>query len=758
MKDRRKERIVKKFRMPELLAPVGGWQQLRAAVQNGADAVYMGGPLFNARMKAENFTHDDMREAILYAHDRDVKVYVTINTLIKDSELSRAFSYVNFLYGAGADAVILQDVGLAGLVRRYLPEMVMHMSTQGTIYNEGGALWAARRGFSRIVPARELTLEEIDRVTKVCHEAEEPCEVEVFVHGAMCMCYSGQCHMSRVLGGTDGRSGNRGMCAQPCRLPYTDDSGKTGYLLSPKDMCTIGMLPQICRAGVDSLKIEGRLKSPQYVAVVTSVYRKYLDMYGKTGNVEVSDEDMGKLMSIFNRGGSCEGYLGGNPGADLLSGDSPKNRGIYIGKVIASRKGSTLVDVMQETARGGKGRGARLSMGDGVEIRGRHTTGNVITYIKETGGGRLRIGDIKERVEPGDAVYRVTERGLLDEAERSYGDDFRVKVPVTVRFYAKKGEHPVLEMSDGDICVTEVSDVVAEKALKRPLDGERIGSQLTKLGNTVFRADEAEVYVDDDMNMPISAINDMRRKAVDKLLAERRADVANRTPLTDAQVAAIVEEEKLGDESPMRQNAGSTRGLYVFSRETVEDMKSLERLMAKIASPVPVLYIPLKLFMEEDRGGKLTEALKGKGDVVPYISGVSRGKEDEYIEEAFDDIVRAVRDTGIMVGNPGWIERFTSAGVKVYGDHGLNVYNSQSLKAFMEEGVDVRAYSYEASGYHNGTIPIMITEHPVASKTLTDRKGVAYDVMRWHSGDKYLILGRERLKKGGDSAFMTYVK
>ena len=174
--------------IPELLAPVGGRQQLEAAVQNGADAVYMGGPLFNARIKAENFTYDDMRDAIKYAHERNVKVYITLNTLIKDSELEKAFSYISFLYGAGADAVILQDMGLARLIRKYLPDMTMHLSTQGTIYNGQAAGFVRKLGFSRVVPARELTLQEIKNLTSEFHRGETPCEVEVFVHGALCIC------------------------------------------------------------------------------------------------------------------------------------------------------------------------------------------------------------------------------------------------------------------------------------------------------------------------------------------------------------------------------------------------------------------------------------------------------------------------------------------------------------------------------------------------------------------------------------------
>ena len=358
-------------KIPELLSPAGGIQQLEAAVQNGADAVYMGGPFFNARIKAENFTDDDMLRAIDYAHERNVKIYVTLNTLIRDDELYRAFSYVDFLYSAGADALIVQDIGLSRLVRRYFPDFPLHLSTQGTLYNRQGVETAKELGFSRVVPARELSLEEIREVSDECHSGKTSCEVEVFVHGALCMCYSGQCQMSRMLGGANGRSGNRGLCAQPCRLPYENDRGEKGYFLSPKDICYIGSIGELCEAGVDSFKIEGRLKSPQYVAVVTSIYRKYMDMYAQTGRADVSDEDMNKLLQIFNRGGFTQKYLRGNPKENILSGESPKNRGVFIGTVTAGqenemRKGGSsalsrkLIDVKLE---------GKLSMADGGASR-----------------------------------------------------------------------------------------------------------------------------------------------------------------------------------------------------------------------------------------------------------------------------------------------------------------------------------------------------------------------------------------------------
>lgn len=739
------------IRIPELLAPVGGWPQLRAAVQNGADAVYMGGPLFNARIKAENFTHEDMKEAICYAHDRNVRVYVTINTLIKDSELEKAFSYVNFLYGAGADAVILQDMGLARLVRKYLPKMDMHLSTQGTVYNKWAVESAKHLGFCRIVPARELSLDEIEDFSAECHGGDNYCEVEVFVHGALCMCYSGQCHMSRVIGGVNGRSGNRGLCAQPCRLAYEDEAGKDRFLLSPKDICTVDMIPELCRAGVDSFKIEGRLKSPQYVAIVTSVYRKYLDMYRAVGKVEVSSEDRQKLLQIFNRGGFSSGYLRGNPGEKLLSGRSPKNQGIYVGAVRSFRKGSTLIDVKLEKP---------LSIGDGVEVRSGKVTGNVISYLKPLGNGEARIGDIKGKVRVGDKVYKVTDKKLLTAAERSYESDFKRKLPVAMDFTARKGRSPRLsikELTEVGVSAEIDTETIAQQAINRPLAEERVKTQLAKLGDTVFEAERITVDMDHDISLPVSLINGMRREASEALLAKKREAFTKRRPLPDDELRRISSLERLGDETFLKEHGAGKRGIYIYSRSAAEDFRA-EGSAAQMRPDS--LCIPLELYMERELRERLageTEKLGAK--LIPYILNISKGNTDHYIEENFSDIIEAVKDTGIMTGNLGWIERFIAADVKVYGDHGLNVYNGQSLKAFLEMGVDIRAYSHEAENFHCGSIPLMITEHPVTADRFIDRKGAGYSVMKWYSGDKYLIFSDEEKEPGtGDELMMSYVR
>lgn len=301
---------------PELLSPAGGFAQLKAAVQSGADAVYLGVSDFSARAGADNFSYDLLREAVKYAHIYNVKVHCALNTLIKENELSKAVEVAKKVYQCGVDAIIIQDIGLAAHLRKMLPDIELHASTQMTVSSLEGVKYLESKGFSRVVLARELSDDEIEYIVK-----NSKAEIEVFVHGAICMCYSGQCLMSSVLGG---RSGNRGRCAQPCRLPYAllenQKQCDEGYILSPKDMALVKHLDKLKKIGVASLKIEGRLKSAEYVSAVTGIYRKYLDFPSA-----VSQTDMQELKNAFSRSGFTDGYFTGALGRKMMSHSNPSN-------------------------------------------------------------------------------------------------------------------------------------------------------------------------------------------------------------------------------------------------------------------------------------------------------------------------------------------------------------------------------------------------------------------------------------------------
>ena len=732
---------------PELLAPVGGKQHLIAAVNNGADAVYMGGMAFNARIFADNFSDEELPDAIDYAHAHGVKVYMTINTLIADRELARAFDYCNYIYGLGVDGVIVQDMGLARLLHKYLPDLPLHLSTQGTLYNKGGALAASRMGFSRVVPARELSLEEITDLSGYCASLDPPVDVEVFIHGSLCMCYSGQCQMSRVLGGGSGRTGNRGTCAQPCRHAYRGGSGEAYYALSPKDLCLIERIPELVMSGAASFKIEGRMKTPEYVAIVTRTYRKYIDLFDEllrdhgpekaAEMYSVDEDDMRDLKQIFNRGDFTEGYLNGVPGESLLSGASPKNQGLLLGRVIAVidsenkvsekderaaargalRRGRELVCI--ELAKSAKRQGMVLDSGDGIEFISEEEdylinspAGGVVTYIKDIGDGCLLAGDFARGAFTGDAVYKVTDKKLMEAAL----DTPERKIPVTMLFTAREGQYPTLVMTDvrAGSSVEITADHVIRRAEKVPTDAERIMASLDRLGETTFTPGLTgiDIQIDDDIMVPLSIVNKMRREAADELMKRRKKQVVNnrRPALTREEADAVREKESLGEAVPDRDE---------WQR----------KVNASGIRPVAI-----ESFMADETAGK--DHAPG---AVPYIMNVSKGKLDKYIEEHFSEITEACRDSGILIGNIGWIERFAEAGVKVYGDYGLNVYNEQARLAYEELGAELYMQSHETDVSDERGIPLMITEHPVAEEKLIDRKGGTHRVVRAPSGDKTLI-------------------
>lgn len=298
----------------ELLAPAGNYDALLGAVNAGADAVYLGGEQYGARAYADNFSRDEIISGIRLAHIYHKKIYLTINTLVKERELEGLYDFFLPFYEAGLDGVIIQDLGVLAYVRRYFPGLELHASTQMTLTGSEGVSFLKEYGVSRVVPARELSLEEIKNLK------ETGAEVEIFIHGAMCYCYSGQCLFSSILGG---RSGNRGRCAQPCRLPYEINGGKECFPLSMRDMCTIDLLPELIESGVDSFKIEGRMKKPSYVAGVTAIYRKYIDQYYEKGSIHVSAQDRQLLSSLYIRSKIGDGYFHRHNGREMLTLESP---------------------------------------------------------------------------------------------------------------------------------------------------------------------------------------------------------------------------------------------------------------------------------------------------------------------------------------------------------------------------------------------------------------------------------------------------
>ncbi|MBQ7454336.1 MAG: U32 family peptidase [Selenomonadaceae bacterium] len=491
--------------MVELLAPAGNFEALKAAVEAGADAVYLAGEKVGARAYAENFAGEELARAVEYAHLRGVAVHVTVNTIIADEELDEFADYIKFLRRANVDALLVQDFGAASIVKQVAPEIPLHASTQMTIHNSEGVRALAEMGFDRVVLSRELTLTEIE---KICRSS--PIETEIFIHGALCVCWSGQCLMSSLIGG---RSGNRGRCAQPCRLPYelVDDSGKNflnagKYLLSPKDLNTLDLLSKLVAAGVTSLKIEGRMKRPEYVATVVKVYRDALDK-----NFSVTDEQRRRLAQIFNRDFTTA-YLEKNPGRNLISDTKPNNRGVLIGRVAEVGRDKIVLKLSGE-----------LHAGDQIEIWVK--VGGRVTFTVEDfelRGDLCTIKTSSKGVRVHDRAFKIFDAELTAEARKFFTGAPVRKIFVAADVRARLGEPLTLTLTDADKnSATVQTNFIATRAVNRPLTLDTLQKQIGRLGNSIFALEKISVDIDAELMIPVSELNDARRRAVEQLERQR---------------------------------------------------------------------------------------------------------------------------------------------------------------------------------------------------------------------------------------------
>lgn len=490
-------------KIPELLAPAGSFDALKAAVESGANAVYLAGENFGARAYAENFSRENLIRAVRFAHIREVAVHVTVNTIMSDDELEKFADYIKFLRRAKVDAFLVQDFGAAKIAKDLAPEISLHASTQMTIHNSEGVAALAELGFSRVVLSREMTLPELESITK-----NSPIETEIFIHGALCICRSGQCLMSSMIGA---RSGNRGRCAQPCRLPYelVDADGKNflpnagKYLLSPRDLNTVELLPRFVELGIDSLKIEGRMKRPEYVAAVVGVYRRALDNFAQGKNFFVPDEDRRKLAQIFNRDFTTA-YLEKNPGKDLIGDKRPNNRGILIGRVAKVERGKIFLKLTE-----------KIHAGDQIEIwvktggRVTFTVGNFETRENLCVVEVANVGGVKIH----DRAFKILDAELMAETRKFFTGEAPIKkFPVDCHVVAKIGEPLTLTMTDADgNFSTAQTNFVAEPARNRPLNFETLQKQIGRLGNSIFRLQNLTADIEENLMVPVSELNEVRR-------------------------------------------------------------------------------------------------------------------------------------------------------------------------------------------------------------------------------------------------------
>lgn len=643
----------------ELLAPVGSFEALKAAVQNGANAVYLGGKDFGARASANNFDRDELKEAVKYAHIRGVQVFVTTNTLRKENEIEDFLEYAKFLYDIDVDAIILQDIGMARLIKRELPDFELHASTQMVAHSLEDVKYLESVGFDRVVLAREVTVEEIKYICDNCKA-----DIEVFVHGALCVCYSGQCLMSSMIGN---RSGNRGRCAQPCRQRYELIDVYTGevvnsngdYLLSPRDLNAIEEIDKVIDAGVHSLKIEGRMKRPEYVATVIDGYRKTIDEYLATNKLNVSDETINDLYTIFNRK-FTKGLLLGDVGKDMMNSQLPNNQGLYVGTVVDYNKKAKRLKIKLANT---------LKKGDGINLGG-GTIGRIIKNgnIETIGykGETIELDFVGE-ARKGQIVFKTSDSELMDRVQATFTQDKEfVKNIIDAKITIKLGQKPILTLKDRHSNEATIEgDKIVEEAMKVALSKEKVETQLRKLGNTPYELDLLEIELDDNVSLPVSLLNQMRRDCIE-LLDKERVSIKNRKY-----------KNKIVKYKPVLYNRNKQQEISV-------KVKNLEQLESALECGVDRIYYEDTNTI--DKGMSL--AMKYNKKVIYSAPRIIRNKEYNHLAKANNAGVESVQ-----VGNYGSIDYFKDKKLNI--DYYLNAFNSETINYYKEIGADTLCISQE---------------------------------------------------------------
>lgn len=678
----------------ELLAPVGHREGLLAAVTNGADAIYVGGAAFGARKEAA-FSNEELIEVIQFSHLHGVKVYVTVNTTIFDAELEALKEYIHFLYLNDADAIIVQDIGVAHLVKQLYPDFELHFSTQMTLHNTKGVEFAKNFGADRVVVARENTLEEI----KAMKQAVD-LDLEVFVHGALCVCYSGQCLMSSMIGA---RSGNRGACAQTCRLPYelvdlasgeTLDSNVGDFLLSPRDLKTIDHVGELIEAGVTSFKIEGRLKKPEYVATVVKAYREAIDQYVENRRIKLSKQTHADMDQIFSRG-FTKGFLFGEKGLNWMSADRPNHKGIQIGEV-HHIKGRRITIKLKSP----------LEVGDGLRFVGLKDQGLQVQKmfvkgqdVKLANPGFVDL-EVPFSVSKGTLVYKTTSVSLAKRVEVT--EKTVPKIDIYGEVSAKLNEPlRIMVWDDNSNMVTVETEERFEIATNTPLTKDRLKQQLQKTGSTPFNFSYLSLNMDDNITMPISVINKIRREVLEQLETKRSQRFEQRQKSD-----VIIELPNVSKQSMTPQLSVSVRNLKQL--KIILERQDIETIYYKDIKTLPKAFELAAEFNKE---------------IIPQLPRIIN---DEEITKAAEVLKQVVPKT-VMVGEYGMLEALKDSGYNLITDFAFNNNNAQSVEALKQLGISQTTLGYEMNQKQIRTlmkkaslpveaivftrIPMMITKH-----------------------------------------------
>lgn len=655
--------------MIELLSPVGDLDCLKAAVQNGADCVYFGASNFSARAFASNF--DDLELAINYAKIRGVKTNLTLNTLIKNDEFEDAYNLAKKAYELGIDAIIVQDLGLATRLIKDFPDLPIHASTQMSIHNLQGTLKLQNLGFKRVVLARELCANEIEYI---CQNSNV--EIECFIHGALCISYSGQCLFSSLVGG---RSGNRGKCAQPCRLPYElvkngNETIDKGFLLNTKDLCGLDYIPFLINAGVTSFKIEGRMKTPEYVATVTRIYRKYIDL-ALSGNPYVIDEkDKKDLLQVFNRGLSSNGHLDKEPNKNLIYPIKPNNMGLPLGIIqkYNKTKGHITLKLQEE-----------LYVGDCISTQKENGSYNVSELMVKNKnikigniGNLVTIGRMKGNISVGDKVYKISSKVLKDNALNSFKTENR-KIPLNIKLFIQNNKNISAVVNScykydlyKNLNFEYTSNIIPNTSINKPLDKDTIIKQFSKTNNSIYEFKKIEIILDDNLFLPISSLNDLRRTILENI-EKQTLDKIKRTSNCCY--------------TPIVSNASNLKNNYKISL-LLNDL-NLEYDYSKLDG-VHNLYIPLKFFVNKNYENILN-VLNKKFSTYIYLPTIIRAN---YRNLFYDNIVNTTKKyniKGIVLSN---ISNFmlisdlykSNKNLELIANYTFNIYNNETINKLNE--------------------------------------------------------------------------
>jgi U32 family peptidase len=660
---------------PTLLAPAGDWDCAKAAVENGADAIYFGLDKFNARMRAENFSEADLPKLIAFLHQRGVKGYLTLNTLIFPAELAAADRYLRTALHAGVDAVIVQDLGICRLIRHISPNWPIHASTQMTITSAAGVQFAQDLGCNLVVLARECSIEEIAKIHSTIGPAGIP--LEIFVHGALCVAYSGQCLTSEALGG---RSANRGECAQACRLPYRliadgqeIDLGDRQYLLSPQDLSGLELLPQIIQAGVSCLKIEGRLKTPEYVASVTKIYREAIDRLidsqprrTKEANSTTSNpiEERYRLEMAFSRGLST-GWLGGIDNQALVPAEFSNKRGAYLGQV--TKIGRREVNIKLASSVSVKAGDGLVFGGAGQQIGGRVytvtalTPGNLtLTFDWENFDlGQLRVGDRLWKTSDPELSKEIRQTYASEQPQITQSLDIKVSgaIDQPLSIMAQDPQGRSMQVS---------SNINLALAQRQPLTPAKLHEQLGRLGGTPFHLGNLEIDLPDDVMLPVSELNRLRRSAVEQLL-ELRAQPQGWTINEQARLSDLLPAPTLPGIEPVQ--------LHVLVRR-------LDQLWAAIDSGIAQIYC------EFSNPADYRSAVTTAAELFAVPPRITKGNEKWTLQQ-----LETCKPEGYLVRNYDQFVHFQ--GQRCIGDFSLNIANALTAEYLQQFGLERLTASYD---------------------------------------------------------------